>query len=147
MTPNRTSTSRSLRKPGIAAGFCLGIFLLGLCAVSPLWAEDIAYDDGKRRDPFIPLLGNPGMLQYAAAPADANVGGIIYDPSGGSIVVLNGESYREGDQTGNLTVISILKDRVILKQDDKEKTLWIREEVADDMGSNETGKQHETERP
>lgn len=96
-------------------------------------ANDLSYDDGKRRDPFIPLLGSTRVPQYSAASTELSVGGIIYDPSGGSIAVLNGESYQEGDQVGNLTLISILKDRIVLKQEDKEKTLWIREEVADDI--------------
>jgi hypothetical protein len=112
-------------------GFFIALVLC-MCVSPPKGrTTELNYDDGNRRDPFTPLSGLQGNVRRSP-DADLHIGGIIYDPMGGSIAVLNGESYREGDQIGNVTLISIFKDRVILQQEDAEKTLWIREEVVDD---------------
>ena len=95
------------------------------------FAAEISYDSAGRRDPFIPLIGPNGILtQRSAAQSDLKIEGIIYDPPQGSLVLANGEFYKQGDRIGDATVISIFQDRVILSQSDEEKTIWIREEVA-----------------
>jgi hypothetical protein len=119
----------------------LRVFVLGELGItvllgffSPLAAgEEIVYDSGGRRNPFVPLIGAGAIAQSSSQvkTTDLVVDGIIYDPTGGSIVVIKGESYKEGAQIKNITIVSILKDRVILKQNDAEKVLWIREEVVD----------------
>jgi hypothetical protein len=98
-----------------------------------LKADEIIYDSGGRRNPFIPLIGAGAESKSSpqVKTSDLIVDGIVYDPSGGSIAIIKGESYREGSQINNITIVSILKDRVILKQNDAEKVLWIREEVVD----------------
>lgn len=94
------------------------------------FADEIRYDSQNRRDPFIPLVGPGGALMLKFNPGDLNIEGIIYDPkAGGSLVLINGEFYKEGQSVGKATIVSIFKDRVVLRQDDEEKTLWIREEV------------------
>ncbi len=97
-------------------------------------ADEIPYSSGGRRDPFIPLIGAKGMLKYGseAKSKDLVLDGIIFDPAGESLVVINGETYRQGSQIGKVAIISIFKDRVVLGQSDGEKTLWIREEIVDD---------------
>jgi type II secretory pathway component PulC len=93
-------------------------------------SEPIAYDSGSRRDPFVPLVGPGGVMVQKFNPTDLIVEGIVFDPGGtGSLVLINGEFYKEGDQVKNANIITIFKDRVVLQQADEEKTLWIREEV------------------
>ena len=106
------------------------VFFMLPAFFSLAFAAEISYDSAGRRDPFIPLIGPNGVLtQRAAAQSDLKIEGIIYDPPQGSLVLVNGEFYKQGDVIGDAIVISIFQDRVILSQSDEEKTIWIREEV------------------
>ncbi len=101
----------------------MGLFLPRLTAADP-----VVYESGGRRDPFVPLIG-PGGLKPEKGSEDLEVQGIIFDEKSESLVLINGDFYKAGQRVGSAVVISIFKDRVILSQDDKEKTLWIREEI------------------
>lgn len=121
--------------------FITGYFSLAI-------ADEIRYDSGARRDPMTPLVGPDGIVSLKFDPDDLNIEGIIFDTrKTGSLVLINGDFYKEGQTVKNSTIISIFKDRVILRQDDEEKTLWIREEVvsADSQNKklNKTGPQHD----
>ncbi len=93
------------------------------------FAEKIQYDSAAKRDPMIPLIGPNGLIAQKAMRSDFNIEGIILDPKGGSVVVINGEVYKAGDQINEATVVQILQDRILLSQDDEEKTVWLREEI------------------
>ncbi len=93
------------------------------------FAEKIQYDSGAKRDPMIPLIGPNGLISQKAIRSDLNIEGIILDPRGGSVAVINGDVYKAGDRIGEATVVQILQDRVLLTQDDEEKTVWLREEI------------------
>lgn len=123
------------RKPGFWSLYRADIAFLFAVILSPLFfstafADQVIYERGDRRDPFIPLIGPNGVLTQKTKTSDLNVEGIIYDPSRGSMVLVGDELYKQGDQIGEATVITIFKDRVIFKQNDEEKTIWIREEIA-----------------
>jgi len=108
-----------------AAGLAAVIFL-----TSPsVFAETIRYEKGDRRDPFISLVGADGIVARKFDASDINVEGIIYDPHGESMVLINGEFYKQGDNVKGANVITIFRDRIILGRSDEEKTLWIREEI------------------
>lgn len=113
----------------------LGVSFLLLVSINTLMspiisAEPVKYDAGDRRDPMVPLIGPGGMpIAKKTGPGDYNIEGIIYDPKSGSMVLINQEFYKEGDRIGDANLISIFKDRIILSQDDKEKAIWIREEI------------------
>ena len=94
-----------------------------------LLAEEFRYDRGTRKDPFVPLVGPGGLVKSEIQTSDLNIEGIIFDPKKGSMVLINGEFYKEGDRVKSANVVSIFKDRVILVQNDKEKILWLREEL------------------
>src|SRR3989338_925808 len=107
------------------------VFLIGapmLFSAEPS-VNQIRYGSEGRRDPFIPLISPGGVLKFGSSATGLNIEGIIYDRKGGSIVIINGESYKEGDSIQNMNLISILRDRIILAQEDQEKVLWIREEI------------------
>jgi len=93
-------------------------------------AEVVQYDSAQRRDPFIPLVGPNGFIQKKVQSADLLVEGIIYDPTGGSVAIINGEVYRAGDNVKDARLIQIFKDRILMVQEDEEKTVWLREEIA-----------------
>lgn len=110
-----------------------GIGIFTLLFISVAFAEEIRYDSGARRDPFIPLIGEGGMLAAKGFdPNGLNVEGIIFDPIEGSMVLINGELYKQGDHVLNANIINIFNDRVIFSQDDEEKTIWIREEIVEE---------------
>lgn len=93
-------------------------------------AEPIRYDSGGRKDPFVPLVSAEGVVNEKRFDAsDIRVEGIVFDPNGGSMVLINNEFFKEGDHVNGANIITIFRDRVILSQSDEEKTLWIREEV------------------
>ena len=116
----------------LAAGILAGFLTLGLFSSSVI-AEEIRYDRGDRRDPFIPLVGPGGVVNVSKLGSkDISIEGIVYDPNGGSMVLINGEFYKEGDSVKGANVISIFHDHVILNQDKEDQTFWIREETVSD---------------
>ncbi len=106
-----------------------GAALLLLAFSTSVFAGEIRYDSGGRRDPFKALIGPGGTLTYKSNPSDLNIEGIIYDPKGTSLVLLNGEFYRQGETVKQSKIISIMKDRVILSHEEEERVLWLRDEV------------------
>lgn len=120
------------------------IFLVILCFAlfsSSVIAETIRYDRGERRDPFLPLVGPEGIVNTKKFdPTDINIEGIIYDPRGESMVLINGEFYKQGDNVKNANIISIFEDRIILGQSDEQKTIWIREEIVSPGAGKDAGK-------
>ncbi|HOW87736.1 MAG TPA: hypothetical protein P5561_05600 [Candidatus Omnitrophota bacterium] len=102
------------------------ILLVLTAAVAGLYAQDeITYDSGKRRDPFIPI--NPEAADLVSSTG-VKLEGIIYDPNGRSMVVISGKSYQAGDMVGEVKILAIYKDRIVISENDEEKTLWMREE-------------------
>jgi hypothetical protein len=77
---------------------------------------------------LIPLIGEGSVVRKAPV-GQLTVEGIIYDPSGGSVVIVKGEVYKPGDVLGDARIVAILKDRIILQEETEEKTLWLREEI------------------
>lgn len=107
-----------------AAGLLSGLMFLTL-SVNLFAADEITYEAGKRRDPFVPL--NPEDRDLTSS-SSIKLEGIIYDPSGRSLVILNGKTYQAGETAGSAKILRILKDRVVLSEEGEEKTLRIREE-------------------
>ncbi len=126
----------------VSALFCLAVYEKSCFSQSVSAAEEIRYEHGERRDPFISLVEPGGVVRKGVSTSGLNIEGIIYDPKAGSIALINGQPYKEGDSIDNLNLISILKDRIILAQDDEEKILWIREEIVE-----EGDKKHEKSTP
>jgi len=63
--------------------------------------ERFRYDDGGKRDPFVPLLTGKSQregLMAVRKETDINLEGIIWDPDGTSFVVINGEVLRKGQE-------------------------------------------------
>lgn len=109
------------------------LFFLVSCVIfSVAVAGEIRYDKGKRRDPFLPLIGPEGFLASANLSKESFlIEGIIYDPKKGSYAVVGGEIYKEGENVGAAKLIKILPDRVILLQDSGETVIWLREEMVE----------------
>ena len=102
------------------------VSFLILVVSGSLWAEEITYDPGNRRDPFVPVSGEQNAS--LGSKSGIKLEGIIYDPGGHSMAILNGKTYQRGESVGSATVVNILKDHVVISVNGDEKTLWIREE-------------------
>ncbi|MBI4711421.1 MAG: hypothetical protein HY767_03045 [Candidatus Omnitrophica bacterium] len=104
----------------------LGVALLAL-APHGFAASEFPYDSGNRRDPFVPLSGEENTV-VTATSSGVKLEGIIYDPGDRSMAILNGKAYQKGESVGDVMVVKIFKDHVVISVDGEEKILWIREE-------------------
>ena len=69
------------------------------------------YDPHGKRDPFMPLVTlatkvSSGLLGVENID-EIVVEGIVYDPKKGSIVIASGSVLKEGEEFGNVKVVSI----------------------------------------
>ena len=98
-----------------------------MLAVPVICAEEIAYDSGNRRDPFLTLTAEDSSPALTSS-SGLRLEGIIYDPGSKSMAILSGKTYQAGDVVGEATIVTILKDHVVISVNGDEKTLWIRTE-------------------
>jgi hypothetical protein len=111
----------------IAAAF---IFLSG-----NLYAQQdkpFIYEGRDNRDPFVQLVSKDGKFTISRSNVesigDIALEGIIYDPEGGSVAILNDMALKENDQMAGITVKKIELNKVILSFKDKEYTLKLKEQ-------------------
>ena len=67
-------------------------------------AAEIVYESTGHRDPFVPLIGPGGVILRSFDPSGYQVEGIIYDQIDGSLALINGEFYKEGEKVKTATV-------------------------------------------
>lgn len=87
-------------------------------------AEQFKYEGKDRRDPFVPLVNEQGKITTSSSAVgsikDIVLEGIVWDPKGGSIVIINQNILKEQDFIGDYQLTKIESDRVILKKANKE---------------------------
>ena len=113
---------------------CSLFLLLGVSFFSLARAEEIKYDKGERRDPFVPLVGPHAAKKIAVMDQRLPIEGIIFDPQTGSYVLIGGQVFQEGDAIEGAKLVRILPDRIILLQESKEVVIWLREEILEEKG-------------
>jgi hypothetical protein len=90
------------------------ILCVGLNAV--VAQDNIAYESGGNRDPFVPLIsGNKAGVQglFGVESADdLNLEGVIFDPDQGSLIIVNGVVLKEGESQENVKVLKVEKNGV-----------------------------------
>ncbi len=87
----------------------------------------VSYERMGRRDPFVRLVGT-GSGEWKKSEmngtGDVSLEGIIWDPKGSSMVIVNGEILMEGQQYQNLKIVKIEKEKIlILLNNEKECTI------------------------
>ena len=99
---------------------------LAVCAWTQAWAAEeppkkpapFVYDAKGHRDPFIPLVKDGKLIgTQRGTPLDTAkpvLYGILWDPRGQSIAMLNDTEVRVGDTVGIYEVLEIRKDAVVL---------------------------------
>lgn len=95
--------------------------------------ETFTYDSKGKRDPFIPLVGKGRGPLYTKVAVDSEEGiyleGIVWDPGGVSVAIINGEIVTEGGLVGDFKVKKIRREGVILVKDGEEHVVnLIKEE-------------------
>ncbi|OQA56188.1 MAG: hypothetical protein BWY42_01129 [Candidatus Omnitrophica bacterium ADurb.Bin277] len=93
---------------------------------APAIGLGITYSDEGRRDPFIPLQGRPGDGSSGSS-SGYSLEGIVYDPAGQSMALVNGKPYKLGEMIEDAKVTGIRKDHIVILVNEEEKVLWIRE--------------------
>ncbi|MDD3374851.1 MAG: hypothetical protein PHY73_03895 [Candidatus Omnitrophica bacterium] len=91
--------------------------------------EPFVYNAQGKRDPFWPLVSPSGAiitydknLDYG----DLSLEGIVYDPNGKSLAIINGKVFNVGNQVVGYMLSKVEENRVILIKDNKEFVLEIR---------------------
>ena len=105
----------------------IAIVALTACAQLPLWAaeapsknrEPFVYDAKGRRDPFMALVRDGKYIgTQKGTPLDTSkpvLYGILWDPAGQSIAMIDDQEVRVGDTVGGYQVAEIRQDAVVLK--------------------------------
>jgi hypothetical protein len=83
--------------------------------------EQFIYSSKGKRDPFVPLVTPEGSyvvdLEEIGSAADIRLEGVVYDPQGRSIAIVNGIVIKEGDIIKGFELIKIETDRIVLSKD------------------------------
>ncbi len=104
----------------------IAIVALTVCTQVPLWAAEappktrgpFVYDAKGHRDPFMALVRDGKLIgTQKGTPLDTDkpvLYGILWDPNGQSIAMLNDTEVKVGETVGIYEVLEIRKDAVVL---------------------------------
>lgn len=116
--------------------FCIFIFLY-LAMAQLGWnpclfgEEPFVYKSQGRRDPMIPLITPQGLIRDIKS-LDPHEGlsleGIIYDAQSKSLAIINGQIVKAGDAIGEVKILDIRQDRVIILKDNEAQEIKLKEE-------------------
>lgn len=117
----------SLRKISILL-FCFMFSGVSVLCGQP--KQNNTYLPQGKRDPFVSLITPAGYL-LDLEPQDNDqlrLEGIMYDPKGDSVAIINGELVRVGESIGNVVIRSIEKDKVTVIKNNERIELELRRE-------------------
>ena len=103
----------------VAAFLMVGVVSAWAADEKPAHEEPFRYEPGNHRDPFLPLVrdgrpvnvSGPGSLKPTSQPV---LYGILWDPAGQSIALINDGEYKVGDSVEGYQVFEIRQDAVVL---------------------------------
>lgn len=112
------------------------VFILILLLVVPMvFAETeevpFTYDDHGKRDPFWRLVSPSGAILNFDSDlmlSDMALDGIISDPNGGNMAIINSIIVKTNDNIGLYVVSSVDKDKVILNKGGEIYVLKLKKE-------------------
>ena len=91
--------------------------------------EPFVYQKGGR-DPFSPLVTKEGKFIQGegggVALEDVVLEGIVWDPRGEAMAMMNGRIVRKGDHIGRFEVIAIGQEKVTLRSGENRYTLHLK---------------------
>jgi len=108
------------------------IFILLLLTNQSAAEETFTYNSEGNRDPFIPLITEnikfgSGLVGVETAD-DLNLEGIVWDPEGESVAILNGMILKEHEQINNVRITKIESTKITLTINDAEYTIKLIKE-------------------
>ena len=95
-------------------------FSLGRVFARELNEEQDLYDSKGKRDPFVPLVRDGRIVDVGSgslAPGSSStlmLAGVVWDPGGRSIALINDTEVMVGDTIGEYKVAEIRRDSVVL---------------------------------
>ena len=102
------------------------------CGIFFAQTADIGYDSDGKRDPFIPLVTQrvkvSSGLEGVQAVGDVVLEGIVWEPGGGSIAILNGVIVKEGNEIGSVRIEKIEEKLVIIYINEMKHEIALGEE-------------------
>ena len=118
-TVNRAPQVFLLGALGVVAALCLiGRPAAAANEPKPDKAERFRYNSKGRRDPFTPLVRDGRIVAIStggyAETSKPVLYGVLWDPGGNSIALVNDGEVRVGDMVGDYRVVEIRKDAVVL---------------------------------
>jgi len=101
----------------------LGVLLCGLI-LNPAFSfsEEIRYQSGDRRDPFVPIRRNAAI---AATINAFKIEGILYDRKGKSLVTIHGETFKVGDIVNEQVIVAIHPNKIVVELKGVQSEYWI----------------------
>ena len=106
-----------------SASLCLLSVILALYSVAWANVREFTYKDNGNRDPFISLVTPDGrILPGARVVSDSEnieLEGIIWDPNGKSVAIINGKLVKEKQRIMKMQVLKIKQASVILQKEGK----------------------------
>ena len=93
--------------------------------------EGFVYNDKGRRDPLLRLVTSDGVVMNYDADveiSDITLEGIIYDPDGNSMAIVNGRVVRVNDKIGYFTVVEITSEKVVFSKGAEKFELTLKKE-------------------
>lgn len=88
------------------------------------------YSPQSKRDPFVPLVSPAGYLINLEEEEDTvmRLEGIMYDPKGDSMAIINGELLRVGESIDDAVVSKIEPNKVVIIKDNQNIEIELRRE-------------------
>lgn len=125
----------NVNKVKVLSVLCFFLILGSFMTLNSAIGEEAAlptYDSKGYRDPFVPLIKD-GRTIGKSEPVAVQIKtrlvpvlyGILWDPSGDSVALVNDGEYQLGDTVGDYQVSEIRKDAVILRSGSEEVVLTI----------------------
>ncbi len=89
--------------------------------------QGFVYDAKNKRDPFTPLDSRVQGTKGGGAPAgQPALFGILWDPNGNSIAMIDDVEVKAGDEIRDYQVLEIRKDSVVLQRGEEQLVLQIK---------------------
>ena len=109
---------------------CCLVYNISSAAAQAEKEQEPAYDSLGLRDPMIPLVTTSGLIRKfdVSTRSDLYLEGIIYDNSGNSLAIIDGEIVKAGDIVRGVRILEIQDNGVIIQKDGQLREIKLEEE-------------------
>jgi len=122
---------RSIVGAVLAVMLAFSLFVGRYAQAGEAQPESFVYDDKGRRDPLMKLVTAEGTIvsyDMDLLIADLTLEGIIFDPHGNSLAIINGKIVKVDDKIGLFVVLAIEQSRIILSKGQEKFVLELKKE-------------------